>query len=232
MRRNRRMTTGDRLELGFFMALLAGGLVVLTGVMKLGAIPQMAAWSEQQVKPSQTQTATSPAQPINSLPELPTPPQTQMPQWAPAAQPQDFTLAPAALPPSAQQMPIERPKPKPPEDVRYCQGEKYRYVRSIKLRVTAYAPDVRCTYPYPGTTTASGKSVKTNGGRLVAADTNVIPMHALVTVPGYAKGAPVPVLDRGGAIKGARLDLLMPTFDQAQNWGSKELSVKIYEPVK
>jgi 3D (Asp-Asp-Asp) domain-containing protein len=73
--------------------------------------------------------------------------------------------------------------------------------------------------------------VKTNRGRLVAADTNLIPMHALVSVPGYSSGAPVPVLDRGGAIKGHRLDVLLPTFDKARDWGSRMLEVKVYMPV-
>ena len=67
--------------------------------------------------------------------------------------------------------------------------------------------------------------------RLVAADTNLIPMHALVSVPGYANGSPVPVLDRGGAIKGRRLDVLLPTFDAAAEWGSRVIDVKIYMPV-
>ena len=237
------MTTTDRLELGLFMALLAGGLIVLTGVMKLGSVPRMAAWSDRNQTATQTSAQAQPITPSTQpmsvlLPEIPNPSgATQLPQWFAPAQPQELPVAPPALPPSAQRLPVERapsvaPKPKPPEDIKYYQGEKYRLARSVKLRVTAYAPDPRCTYPYPGTTTASGKSVKTNGGRLVAADTSVIPMHALVVVPGYAKGAAVPVLDRGGAIKGARLDLLMPTFEQAQDWGSKELAVKVYVPVK
>ncbi len=128
------------------------------------------------------------------------------------------------------------PKPKlvpknPKPEIKSFNGQKYRFVKTIKLRVTAYAPDVRCTWPFPGTTTASGMSVKTNGGRLVAADTALIPLHSLVSVPGYAGGSAVPVLDRGGAIKGSRLDILLPTFDQAKNWGSKTLEVKVYQPI-
>jgi 3D (Asp-Asp-Asp) domain-containing protein len=120
---------------------------------------------------------------------------------------------------------------KPAPDVRYYNGVKYQYVKTVKLLVTAYAPDIRCTWPYPGTTTATGLSVKTNHGRLVAADPKVIPLHSLVIVPGYAGGAAVPVLDTGGAIKGSRLDVLLPTFDQAKEWGTRSLSVKIYAPV-
>jgi 3D (Asp-Asp-Asp) domain-containing protein len=111
-------------------------------------------------------------------------------------------------------------------------GKSYRYVKTLTLCVTAYAPDPRCCHPYDGTTTASGLPVTTNGGRLVAADTDLIPLHCLVLVPGYAHNGPVPVLDRGGAIKGHRLDVLLPTFEQAQKWGVRNVQVKVYQPVK
>jgi 3D (Asp-Asp-Asp) domain-containing protein len=117
-------------------------------------------------------------------------------------------------------------------DVQIYHGKEFRFVKTLTLRITAYAPDPRCTYPYDGKTTASGLPVTTNGGHLVAADTDVIPMHSLVIVPGYAQGRAVPVLDRGGAIKGHRLDVLLPTFERAKAWGVRTLQVKIYEPVE
>ena len=39
----------------------------------------------------------------------------------------------------------------------------------------------------------------------------------------------VPVLDRGGAIKGQRLDLLFPTHEAAIQWGVRMLPVTIWE---
>lgn len=250
MRRHRRMTAGDRVELGIFIALMAGGLVILTSAMKMGGTPRMAAWSD---RGTPDQMITQASAPVNAGPAQPAvggqppfgvqpgiPMQPPLPQWMPQS-PDAFPVAPSPLPVPADQVATGRAQDapvarkvaaKPPEDTKTFDGRKYRFVRTIKLRVTAYAPDPRCTYPFPGTTTASGKSVKTNGGRLVAADTAVIPMKALVVVPGYAKGAAVPVLDRGGAIKGSRLDVLLPTFGQAQEWGTKELEVKVYEPVK
>jgi 3D (Asp-Asp-Asp) domain-containing protein len=116
-------------------------------------------------------------------------------------------------------------------DVRLYRGKQYRFVKTLSLRVTAYAPDPRCTYPYDGTTTASGLPVTTNGGRLVASDPAVIPLHWLVVVPGYAGDRAVPVLDRGGAIKGHRLDVLLLTFEQAKSWGVRTLDVRVYQPV-
>ena len=49
----------------------------------------------------------------------------------------------------------------------------------------------------------------------------------MVAIPGYAEGKPVPVLDRGGAIKGNRLDVFFPTHQAALNWDRKTLTVEI-----
>ncbi len=110
-------------------------------------------------------------------------------------------------------------------------GRRYEYSKTLLLRVTGYAPDRRCCWPYNGTTTASGASVRTNDGHLVAADTRLIPFGSLVKVPGYDHQRPVPVLDRGGAIRGYRLDVLEPTFNSARLWGHKLLHVRIYRPL-
>jgi hypothetical protein len=37
------------------------------------------------------------------------------------------------------------------------------------------------------------------------------------------------VLDRGGAIKGHRLDVLFPTHEQARAWGVRKLRVTVWE---
>ncbi len=38
----------------------------------------------------------------------------------------------------------------------------------------------------------------------------------------------VPVLDRGGVIKGHRLDVLFPTHEAAMQWGVRRLEVTIW----
>jgi 3D (Asp-Asp-Asp) domain-containing protein len=70
--------------------------------------------------------------------------------------------------------------------------------------------------------------VLTNGGNLVAADTDVLPMGTLLTIPGYDGGAIVPVLDRGGSIVGSHLDVLYPTHRAARRWGVQELTVTVW----
>lgn len=94
------------------------------------------------------------------------------------------------------------------------------------MRVTAYCPCSKCCGRWADGITASGKPVTANGGRFVAAD-KTIPFGTLVTVPGYADGEPVPVLDRGGAIRGDRLDVFFLSHDEALEFGIRWLDVQI-----
>jgi 3D (Asp-Asp-Asp) domain-containing protein len=73
------------------------------------------------------------------------------------------------------------------------------------------------------------KSVWTNAMKLVAADPKVLPIGSMVSVPGYSNSEIVPVLDVGGAIKGARLDVLYPSHSIARQWGVKKLPVTVWE---
>lgn len=108
-------------------------------------------------------------------------------------------------------------------------GRPVRVARTIRMEVTAYSPDARSCGKFADGITASGYSVWTNGMKLVAADTRVLPFNTLVSIPGYNNGRPVPVLDRGGAIKGNKLDLLYPTHEQALQFGRKHLTVTVWE---
>ena len=73
--------------------------------------------------------------------------------------------------------------------------------------------------------TASG--VQAHRGT-VAADTSVLPFGTVVHVEGYGYGR---VEDRGGAIKGNRLDLWFPSHDAALKWGRKKnVTVKVWKP--
>jgi len=89
-------------------------------------------------------------------------------------------------------------------------------------RVTAYCPCKQCCGPKAKGITASGKPVTANGGRFCAADKSV-PFGTMLDIPGYGT---VPVLDRGGAIKGRRLDVYFPTHKEALRWGVKWLRVR------
>lgn len=103
----------------------------------------------------------------------------------------------------------------------------YKPIRPVSTRMmktTAYSPDRRSCGKWADGITASGKSVWINGGRLVAADRD-IPYGTILTIPGYNAGHPVQVWDRGGKIKGNRLDVLYPTHEIALRWGVQDLPV-------
>lgn len=103
-----------------------------------------------------------------------------------------------------------------------------------RMLVTAYCHCEKCCgkkpdHPAYGIT-ASGKPVSENQGRFVAAPAD-IRFGTSVSVPGYWNGLFVPVLDRGGAIKGDRLDLYFPTHSEALAWGVQHLNITIYERI-
>ena len=99
----------------------------------------------------------------------------------------------------------------------------------VRMEVTAYCPCTKCCGSNAQGITASGKLVDYNGGKFVAADTRLLPFGKKLVVPGYANGAPVEVIDRGGAIKGNKLDLYFPTHREALQWGRQHLNVTVYE---
>lgn len=119
----------------------------------------------------------------------------------------------------------------PQEDasVRWFNGRPVRPVRTMFMLTTGYSPDERSCGESADGVTASGYSVWTNGMKLAAADTSILPFGSMISVPGYNEGEVIPVLDRGGAIKGHRLDLLHPTHEQAMQWGVQRLEVLVWE---
>jgi 3D (Asp-Asp-Asp) domain-containing protein len=89
--------------------------------------------------------------------------------------------------------------------------------------VTAYCPCKICCGPGAHGITASGKPVSTNEGRFCAAPRSYR-FGTMITIPGYGT---VPVLDRGGAITGNRLDVYFPNHKSALAWGRKHLTIAI-----
>ena len=101
--------------------------------------------------------------------------------------------------------------------------------RVIWMEVTAYCACKKCCGPRAQGITASGRPVSHNGGRFVAADTRVLKFNTKLIVPGYADGAAVPVIDRGGAIKGHKLDVYFATHQEARQWGRRWVPVTVLE---
>ncbi len=114
-------------------------------------------------------------------------------------------------------------------EMAFYNGRPVRVCGTRLMKVTAYSPDFRSCGASADGITASGYSVLTNGGCMVAADPSVLPLGSIISVPGYDGGAVVPVLDTGGAIKGDRLDVLYSTHEVAMQWGVQEVEVKIWQ---
>jgi 3D (Asp-Asp-Asp) domain-containing protein len=76
-------------------------------------------------------------------------------------------------------------------------------------------------YHLPGTT-ASGLPV---GVGVIAVDPSVIPLGTRVFVPGYG---PAVAADVGSAIKGAIIDLWMPSTAAARAWGRRTVTITVY----
>lgn len=102
-------------------------------------------------------------------------------------------------------------------------------VRTMLMEVTAYCACTRCCGPRARGLTASGKPVTYNGGRFVAADTRLLKFNTKLLIPGYAGGQPVQVIDRGGAIKGNKLDVFFDSHQEARKWGRQWLVVTVVE---
>lgn len=84
-----------------------------------------------------------------------------------------------------------------------------KYMGNFKL--TFYAGD---------STTASGRSPKVN--HTIAADTSVLPMYSKVYIEGWGTYT---VEDRGGAIKGKRIDVFVANNSIARKYGIKYANV-------
>ena len=94
-------------------------------------------------------------------------------------------------------------------------GQELRYTRTLDVTATAYT--------YTGRNTASGVPPRVGG---VAVDTSVIPMHTRMYVEGYGYAV---ALDRGGAIKGNKIDVFLETSSEARRWGVKRVKVYVLE---
>ncbi|MEH7415056.1 SH3 domain-containing protein [Neobacillus drentensis] len=75
--------------------------------------------------------------------------------------------------------------------------------------------------------TAAGYNIRKNPNmKLIAVDPKVIPLGTKVWVEGYGNAI---AGDTGGAIKGKKIDVLLPTTKQALQWGRKNVKVRILD---
>ena len=193
MRHSRPLTKGENWELAVLLAIMVVVLLAITLAWRLSRVPHLWALMPPRVAMAISNTpnpAVAKTNVILDTPRAAVSRRTKPLASAHQARPQ---IERKAL---IRQRTIARPVVRH-VDSYWFHGHRYVYWKTLILRVTSYAPDRKCCWPYPGTTTASGASVWTNDGHLVAADTRLIPFHCMVRVPGYDYDHAVPVPDRG-----------------------------------
>lgn len=91
-----------------------------------------------------------------------------------------------------------------------------------KFELTAYCACTKCCGANAKGITASG--TKVTKGRTIAVDTNVIPMGSKVYIEGVGERV---AEDRGGAIKGNRIDVYFGSHQEALNFGRRR-GIEVY----
>ena len=97
--------------------------------------------------------------------------------------------------------------------------------RTIRMRVTGYCPCSKCCGEFADGITANGHKIRP-GDTFVAADKRYS-FGTEMVIEGYSNSKTVKVLDRGGAIRGNKLDAFFHTHQEALEWGVKHIDVKI-----
>ena len=110
-------------------------------------------------------------------------------------------------------------------NVQHRGGSVARVWKTVPMRVTAYCACSKCCGRYADGITACGHKIQP-GDALAAADAQYA-FGTEMIVPGYNAGKAVKVLDRGGLIRGNRLDVFFDSHQQALEWGVKYLQVKV-----
>lgn len=76
-------------------------------------------------------------------------------------------------------------------------------------------------------TTAMGIDLHANPDKkVIAVDPSVIPLGSTVEVEGYGTAI---AADTGGAIKGHKIDVFIPSKSDAINWGRKKVKIKVLD---
>jgi 3D (Asp-Asp-Asp) domain-containing protein/LysM repeat protein len=95
--------------------------------------------------------------------------------------------------------------------------------KTISVTATAYTADCAgCSG-----VTATGVDLNNDrNAKVIAVDPSVIPLGSEVYVEGYGYAT---AADTGGAINGNKIDLHMPTKEEALNWGNRTVNVTVVD---
>lgn len=100
-------------------------------------------------------------------------------------------------------------------------------LEKVNVTATGYTAGVESTGKTPSNPsyglTSSGVKVKRDLYSTIAADTKIFPFGTILYIPDYGFGV---VADRGGAVKGNKIDLYFDTVaDVYAQWGKKQLDI-------
>ncbi|MGG0473013.1 LysM peptidoglycan-binding domain-containing protein [Priestia aryabhattai] len=114
-----------------------------------------------------------------------------------------------------QQAQAEQAQQQPAESSQQASG------KSMTVEATAYTANCAgCSG-----TTATGVDLKANPNqKVIAVDPSVIPLGSKVYVEGYGEAV---AADTGGAIKGNRIDVFVPSEGDAQQFGRKSVKITV-----
>ncbi|PWA10073.1 hypothetical protein DCC39_11810 [Pueribacillus theae] len=95
--------------------------------------------------------------------------------------------------------------------------------KTMTVKATAYTASCKgCSG-----ITATGINLKKNpNAKVISVDPKQIPLGSKVWVEGYGEAI---AGDTGGAMKGNKIDLHMPTKKKALNWGVRTVKIKVYQ---
>ncbi|WP_286230106.1 3D domain-containing protein [Neobacillus mesonae] len=111
--------------------------------------------------------------------------------------------------------------PAPKNNDSKSDGGKANSGKEMYVSATAYTPFDS------GSITALGYNIKKNPNmKLIAVDPRVIPLGSKVWVEGYGVAI---AGDTGGAIKGHKIDILLPTKKAAYSWGRRTVKVIVLD---
>ena len=100
-------------------------------------------------------------------------------------------------------------------------SKKLKVVRTITVSATAYTANCKSCSGI----TALGLNLKKNPKlKVISVDPKVIKLGTKVYIEGYGYAI---AGDTGGAIRGKKIDLFVPSYKKAIQWGRKTVTVKI-----
>lgn len=101
--------------------------------------------------------------------------------------------------------------------------EEPKVVKTFKVTATAFTANCKgCS----GVTSTGFNLKKNPDAKIIAVDPKIIPLGTKVWVEGYGEAI---AADKGGSIKGNKIDVFMSSTKKATNWGRRTVTVKILE---